>query len=137
LSDELICAYQQTSFLADTSRGHLCLRIGVSNPALDALLSAERARSWAYVTAYNPGSMPLGESENAKRQRVLEQAVREAGFLFFYGTGIGDDAQWPPEPSLLILGITRDQAVDLGRRFGQRAIVYGEAGGSPELLVGE
>jgi hypothetical protein len=86
------------------------------------------------VTAYNPGSVALGESENAQRQLLLEQAARDAGFAFFRGEGVGDDGQWPPEPSLLILGITRAQAVDLGRRFGQRAIVYGEAGWSPQLL---
>ncbi len=120
-----------------TPWGRLCLRIGEPNSALDALLSAENAGSWAYVTAYNPGSIPLGEHENARRQQMLEQTVREAGLLFFYGTGVGDDGQWPPGPSLLISRISRDQAVDLGRRFGQWAIVFGETGGSPELLASE
>jgi hypothetical protein len=134
LDDELMRAYRQTSFFADTPRGNLRLRIDERNPELDAVLATEGAQSWAYVTACNPGSVALGESENARRQLLLEQATRDAGFVFFRGEGIGDDGQWPPEPSLLILGIARAQAVDLGRRFGQRAIVYGEAGGSPQLL---
>ena len=130
-------AYRQTSFFADTPRGYLRLRIDERNPELDAVLAAEGAQSWAYVTACNPGSVALSKSENVQRQQMLEQAVREAGFVFFRGEGVGDDGQWSPEPSLLILGITRAQAVDLGRRFGQRAIVYGEAGGSPLLLPSE
>lgn len=135
LSDELMRAYRRTTFFADIPWGRLRLRIGEPNHAVDALLSAEGARSWACVTAYNPGSMALAEHENSKRQEMLEQAVREADFLFFPCSGVGDDGQWPPEPSLLIPGITRDQAVDLGRRFGQRAIVLGEVSGNPDLLA--
>lgn len=41
----------------------------------------------------------------------------------------------PPSRASLILGTTRDQAVELGRMFGHRAVVYGEAGGSPQVLA--
>jgi hypothetical protein len=135
LSDDLMRAYRQTSFLADTPRGRLRLGIGEKSPELEALLAAEGARSWAYVTAYNPGSSLLSDRENVQRQEALERAVSQKGFVFFRGAGVGDDGQWPAEPSLLILGVARNQAIDLGRRFGQRAVVYGEAGGSPELLA--
>jgi hypothetical protein len=57
LNDELMRAYQQTSFFADTPQGYLRLRIGERNPELDAVLAAESTQSWAYVTAYNPGSV--------------------------------------------------------------------------------
>lgn len=42
---------------------------------------------------------------------------------------------WPPEKSLLILEIEREEAHELGRQFGQNAIVYGKSGGTPELLM--
>ena len=42
---------------------------------------------------------------------------------------------WPPEKSLLILGIDREEARELGSQFGQNAIIFGERGGSPELLM--
>jgi hypothetical protein len=135
MDDELTEAYRRTSFWADTPRGRLRLRIGVPNAELDALLAAEKVRSWAYLTAYNPGSVRLGESDNRRSQERLERAVREAGFSFFRGEGVGDDGDWPAEPSLLVLGITRGHAVELGKQFRQRAIVYGEAGGSPQLLM--
>jgi hypothetical protein len=57
LNDELMRAYQQTSFFSDTPQGYLRLRIGERNPELDAVLAAESTQSWAYVTAYNPGSV--------------------------------------------------------------------------------
>jgi hypothetical protein len=49
------------------------------------------------------------------------------------GEGIGDDGTWLPEQIILVLGIERTAAVQLGRRFGQRAIVWGELGGLATL----
>lgn len=129
-----MAAYRRTSFYTDTPRGRLCLRIGVPHAELDALLAANGARSWAYVTVWNPGSIVLSEAENVGRQHALEQALRDGGFTFWRGEGVGDEGRWPPEPSVLVLGITRAEAVALGGRFGQGAILYGEAGGCPQLL---
>jgi hypothetical protein len=134
VDDELTEAYRQTSFRADTPRGPLCLRIGLPNPVLDALLESQGVRSWAYVTAWNPGSMRLSEDENVRRQHALEETLRRDGLIVFPGEGVGDDGRWPPEPSVLVLGISRADALALGQRFGQRAIVYGEAGKSPQLV---
>ncbi|GIS62390.1 MAG: hypothetical protein CM1200mP2_46150 [Planctomycetaceae bacterium] len=43
---------------------------------------------------------------------------------------------WEPEISLLVLGIERDDAVAIGRRFDQVAIVCGRTGGVAELVRG-
>jgi hypothetical protein len=134
MDDATMAAYRRTTFAADTPHGRMGLRVDRPAADLDALLAERGVHSWAYVTACNPGSALLTEPENCRRQEELERQVRETGRVFFHGEGIGDDGRWPPEPSLLILGIGRAEAVDLGRRFGQRAIVYGEAGGSPQLL---
>ena len=53
----------------------------------------------------------------------------------FLGEGIGDDGTWPLEQGILVLGIEREAAVQLGRRFGQRAIVCGELGGLATLAL--
>jgi hypothetical protein len=53
----------------------------------------------------------------------------------FPGEGIGDDGVWPPERSVLVLGIEREAALQLGRRFGQRAIVCGDLGGLATLAL--
>jgi len=39
--------------------------------------------------------------------------------------GRGEDSSWTPEPSFLVLGVTRKDAVALGRRYGQLAVVCG------------
>ena len=134
MSDALFAAYRNTSFFADTSRGRLCLRVGQASLEMDALLEAHGVHAWTYVTAFNPGSIRLTADENERRHLRLELEVKGRGYTTFSGEGIGDDGQWPPERSLLILGIVRDDAIRLGREFGQRAVVYGEQGGHAVLL---
>lgn len=113
------------------------IRVGEACAELDALLRATDCTRWAYITALNPGSVRLSEDENRARQRELEDAIRHLGHPMFRGEGIGEDGSWPPEASILVLGIEQEAAVQLGRRFGQRAIVCGELGEPARLVLCE
>lgn len=53
--------------------------------------------------------------------------------LVLPGAGTGDAGDWPSEESYFTLDITPAQAIQLGRDFGQHAIVFWKAGGLPEL----
>src|SRR6058998_2271477 len=106
----LLDAYRRTTFFAGTPAGRLGLRIGETCSGLDALLERNGAETWAYVTAFNPGSVRVSEDENIARHRQLEDAVARRGFVSYPGEGVGDDGCWPPEPSLLILGIGREES---------------------------
>lgn len=130
-------AYCRTTFLADTPKARLALRVGQRSAQLDDLLAAKGVTTWAYMTAFNPGSRLLPVDDNARRQRELESLVSSLGFESYRGEGIGDDGQWPPEASLLVLGIGRSDAICLGQRFGQIAVVFGELGHKAELVVCE
>jgi hypothetical protein len=127
-------AYRRTTYLAHTPDGDIRINPGRRSPSLDGVLTERRLREWAYLTAYNPASRRLPEEENVRRQRELVAAVRDLGLAFLEGEGIGADAHWPAEPSILILGIESDAARALGRQFGQLAIVVGQAG-QPARLV--
>jgi hypothetical protein len=130
----LDAAYRKTSYFADTPAGRLCIRIGEAHPVLDALLIARGHRHWAYVTAHNPGSMPLTADENLARHARLEADVSARGYEAFPGEGVGDDGAWPAEASLLILGMPRAEATALGHAHAQRAVVWGGVG-EPALLL--
>jgi Protein of unknown function (DUF3293) len=130
--ESLDAAYRATVYTAETPAGPVALRIGESNADLDRLLDARGVSSWAYVTAHNPGSRSAPSLENEACQRELRAAVAKTGFVFYEGAGVGHG--WPPEPSLLVLGISESDASALGRRFGQNAIVFGELG-EPARLV--
>ncbi len=127
-------AYLATFYLAETPAGQLAIRIGRHHPDLDRLLAEQGCDRWAYITAYNPGSVLLGEEENQRRQRVLEEEIEQAGWAFYPGEGVGVGNSWPAEKSVLILGIGRKEAIDLAERHGQAALVSGERGRAAELV---
>ena len=133
--DALLAAYRRTRFCADTAQGRVVIRLEETCPELDALLRATGCERWAYITAFNPGSVRLSDDQNDARQRELEDAVRQVGHPMFPGEGIGEDGAWPPERSILVLGMEREAAVQLGRRFDQRAIVCGEVGSVAALVL--
>jgi Protein of unknown function (DUF3293) len=127
-SDHLEAAYRATDYrVEDAPNGPFVIRIGEECPELTGL-------EWAFVTACNPGSVRLSEEDNNRRMGELEAAVRKGGWRYYHGHGVGRDGRWPPEPSLLIVGIREADAVELARWFGQNAIVVGEAGGEARLV---
>jgi hypothetical protein len=134
MNERLQAAYRATSYVVFGAEGRFAIRIGEKSPPLDDLLVQHGTRSWAFITAYNPSSALLAPTENQRRQAELERALSEAGYPYCEGEGVADDGAWPAEPSLLVLGIAEEDAVALGRHFGQRAIVVAEVGTAARLL---
>ena len=127
----LIAAYKNTRYHVFNTGITIC--IDENNVLLDELLRKQDAKSWAYITAYNPFSQTFTDEANDARHRLLLQSV--AAFSSFEGEGKGADESWPPEKSLLILGISKEQAIAIGNEYEQNAIVYGEAGQAAQLLL--
>jgi len=105
--------------------GAFVIRCGEQSPEVATLLTDERVGQWAFVTAENPGSAPLDRRANAERMRQLRAAVEALGFRHYPGRGESPGGDWPAEASLLVLGIPEAEAVALGRRFAQLAILTG------------
>lgn len=101
---------------------------------LGELLERFKSQNWAFISAFNPGSLPLTVDENMSRQRRIEEVLRQEDWTFFPGEGVGDDGLWPAEHSVLVLGIDRARAVELAREFGQNAILAGDESAVPELV---
>jgi hypothetical protein len=127
-------AYRLTNYIAWTPLGEICLRVGVRNEKLAELLEPRASRNWAFITAFNPASLPRTREENIARQQQLESTLRKERRTFFPGEGIGDDPQWPPEQSVLVLDIDRATAGELAKEFGQNAILAGDERAVPELV---
>jgi hypothetical protein len=128
-------AYERTRFCVQDGPTRICFMAGSQNRRLDALLTRHGATRWAFITAWNPGSRPLSKSENGRRHAELRAAVHDAGLEALDGEGVGEDASWPSEQSLLILNISRGKAISLGRRFDQLAIVVGRRGEASTLVA--
>jgi hypothetical protein len=56
-------------------------------------------------------------------------------YVTYEGHGVGEDPRWEPERSLFIIGISKDDASEIGKKFEQNAIVYGKIDFAPELLI--
>ena len=131
----LFKAFQTTKFIVYSSHKEVVLAIGERNPALDDLMEGADSPSGAFITAWNPGSLRLPDAKNQARQTELITEVRKRGYVFLEGRGDGQDKGWPPEASVFIIGIPIDAALELGKLFGQLAIVFAERGQPVELLL--
>jgi hypothetical protein len=135
MSIELSEAYRRTTYYANSPRGRLAIHTNQCNAELDLLLADHGCRSWAFVTAHNPGSRALSAEENARRHGRLESDLRAGGWTsFFFGEGVGAGGDWPPETSILVLGIDEAAAKQLGEAFEQNAIVIGRLGEPAQLV---
>ena len=137
---ELLRAWCHTTYRVDAPDGPIDLRIGEPSAELDRLLLEHDADAWAFITASNPRSQQLSDADNARRNRELLSNVEAAGYVTFSGRGIGCDESWPPEDSLLVVGMTESAALQCARQFEQHAIVCGDRGGPARLsfcMIGE
>jgi hypothetical protein len=127
----LIEAYKNTKY--KVFEPDLTIEIGVLNQAVDMLLIKHKSAEWAFITAYNPYSRVLTNDENKVRHDELKELTKD--YITFEGHGVGEDPAWEPELSLFVIGITRDEASKIGKKFEQNAIVYGKLNTLPELLI--
>lgn len=123
-SQDLDSAYRETDFIVRVDvTAPLHIRVGQQHPRLDALLENHDERTWCYITADNPGSKCLAAHENEERYERLNESVNRSGYRYFSGEGVGA-GDWPPEKSLLVIGVSLESSLRLGKEFGQRAIVF-------------
>jgi hypothetical protein len=130
IPEELMQAYLTTTYRVDQL--NVSIRIGQMDERLEGILKKHGCNEWAFITAYNPFSVPLKEDVNAMRHLQLLRDV--SSFTFFEGEGVGEYPAWKPEKSLLILGLNRESAIELRLKYVQNAIVLGRKGEAAELI---
>lgn len=129
-----VAAYRETIF--EVAADELCaLRIDVANDVLARWHARHRVTCSAFVTACNPGSEALDAATNAARHRALGDELRQRGLSICEGAGRHPSNGWPPEASWLVFGLSFAAACDLGRAWGQNAIVHAGAEAVPRLVL--
>ena len=129
--NDLLEAYKNTKYVVFEL--DIVIEIDKIIDKLNQLLNEKKSVEWAFITAYNPYSRVLTDDENKVRHNELKELTK--GYITFEGHGVGEDPSWEPELSLLIIGITKQDAFLIGKKFEQNAIVYGEVNNSSELLI--
>lgn len=127
-------AYRETEYRVFAD-GAFVLRIGEYSAALAALHARRRVRCSGFVTASNPQSRPSSEADNARRHEELRRELVRRGLPGLDGLGRHPTNGWPGEASFLVPGLARDEAVRLGARFDQNAIVWSDADAIPHLVL--
>lgn len=130
---ELLAAYEKALYVV-FGAPELVIRIGEPNKVLDALMDEEGADTAAYLTAANPGGELQDKRANELAGAALHQALADAGYSCYLGEGRDPEGDWPPEPSVLAIGISRHEAMVIGRSYEQNAIVFIEREKAPELV---
>jgi hypothetical protein len=130
----LLAAYIETTYWVSSQPQPIGLRIGCKSAELERMLAAHRVSQWAFVTAWNPRSQLRSHWYNLGREQALLSEVSRRGLRWLPGLAAGDRSDWPAEPALFLLGMSRAEARRLGRRFRQNAVVVGELGRVAQLV---
>lgn len=124
LPTELRTAYEATDYLvhADTE---IHLQVGSPLPCdLLKLMTAGEVSTAALLTAWNPFSQALPDPINRLRQRQLLHDLSQRGIRSVAAEGRDRKGEWPAEPSVLALGLSRQAADELLVRYQQHALVW-------------
>lgn len=134
LDPALVQAYIQTDF-ALFGETELIFNTGSASPALDVAMVWRGTDRAAFLTAYNPFSKDVGEEANRKTQAALLSDLERMGLDWIAGEGRDPSGDWPGEPSVLVLAIAKQQALELGHAYQQNALVWCEVERPSELVL--
>jgi len=127
----LVQAYLETDYCFTCSGELITIAAGEHNRRVDRLLQDSGESSWAFITAWNPYSEDLSPEVNHERQNKLQERLKD--YRYFQGYGKARTGDWPAEDSLMVVGIEAKEAQEIGREFGQNAIVLGRLGRPAEV----
>jgi len=134
IAASLICSYLQANFHV---WGPTPFHFNVGKPSADlhALLENNGTTTAAFITAYNPLGQSLDTHSNESKHRLLLADIETYGLEVIEGEGRDPKNEWPGERSLLILGIDKTTAIEIGNRYQQNAIVWIEWAKPSSLLM--
>lgn len=120
LAPALIGLFAATRYRVLTGALPLDLYVGQRNPRLNECWPS--ARSFALITACNPGGRPLDAAVNAARQRQLLTRVEAAGLTRLPTIASDADGRFAEE-GWLLCDPEPQWCDDIARSFGQMAIL--------------
>lgn len=123
---ELADAFVAARYWLPTPQDGWILTFARQPPRTDLAAPTLPRGAWAIISAANPWSINLGETENAARNRQLAADLAASGALSRPMRNSAAEGTWG-EASYLVEGLSREEVMKLGRRFDQSAAVFGIA----------
>ena len=134
VNNELIKAYESTHYTI-YAEPVVILHTGQHSEQLSILMAMHDAKNAAFITASNPYSKILESTENEKRHDLLCRQIEKLGYLSLPGAGLDPKGKWPKEKSLFIMGMSKTEAISIGKEFCQNAILWIDSDGIPQLVI--
>ncbi len=134
ISNTLLTAFENAHYVVFAPDEALVLRISQYSPALERLLLTYGVTTAAILTAYNPRAHTVSDEANRGAQAQLQRKMDELGLLWLEGENRAESDDGPCEPTVVALGIAREQSEQLAQGLGQLAFVYVDASGQPDLV---
>ena len=135
IPDELVAAYRAAEYRVTSDDQAFVLQIGQRSDELARKFELIGKAGATFITAENPFSQAASAEENATNHASLYQDLASTGAVIMEGAGQGEDPAWPAEASYLAIGISCEQACELGRKYQQNAIVWIGPDAVPELVL--
>ena len=111
------------------------LKIDILSKELRKLLIELNVKFAAFITAFNPYSQELSLKENRLRNKKLEGKIQSLDLYYIKGDGRCGDSDEVGEESFLVFGLSKIQAINLGKESQQNAIVVCDTNATPSLLL--
>lgn len=135
MDPNLLRQYLATVYELPSARGPLRASMDGDVVADPTLLPEPLSKPFAILTGFNPRSMLLPRKVNEARHAVLRDLLVLGCYRVEACVGHEEDPDGSfREPSWLVHGMDRDEALAFGRVFRQNGIVLCE-GGRPTLVV--
>jgi hypothetical protein len=107
--------------------------IGQRSIPLDQLLTEYQQSTACFITACNPWGKDHGNDMNHAKMAELEKDIIKTELPYLHAYGSNSEGTWKEE-SFLIIGIDKQDAGQLGRKYEQNAIIWVVKEQVPELI---
>lgn len=133
MTENLKDAYRNTIFRVFNGIS-FDLKIDVFSVELKQCFKDCNASTCAIITAHNPYSKLLNDSENNKRNIELLSEINKIGLDHLNAVGLDPEDEWQGEVSFLVFNISLLEAQRIGNKYQQNAIVWAESDCIPRLI---
>ena len=106
---------------------------GSKSPSIDQLFDEYKVECAAIITPYNPKSMQLCGVENEERMHKFKKQLSKLALPYFDTISSDKQGGWL-EAGTLVMGIDLKSSKQLGREYGQNAIIYLESKCAPKVI---
>ncbi|MBE1161305.1 DUF3293 domain-containing protein [Dyella acidiphila] len=133
MDNSLIDTYRSTDYRVRLPQGGwVSIHVDAALPTSLHTLIGEH--SWAFITAWNPGSQAQPRTHNHAAQQALLLALRQLPRTTCIRPGMGVGNSWR-EASLFVVGPNLADIDELAQQFQQHAYVHGLGQGYARLRL--